>query len=802
MHRLVFFVLLLSAASSLGAQELVNITISADPLGPYFEVDGRQYNRPATFLWPKGSKHIVIVPVLNNLDPAAVGPCSQPGSSGSAVQYDFTCTTRYTFGGWSDNTGLLATGTAPAITVTADPKVTSLKATFSVEHKLALRFFDTGSTSTPATCAAPGDAAAVPTVRPGVVYVNGTCYWGNAEIWLTSGPLTLNAFPYPGFVFTGWNVLSGAGSSFLSTSNMSIHGGVTLTPIFAPGKRVTFLTEPRGLQVLIDRTPTPTSPNSPCSPAAILPPLPPSPQRGICPGEFDFAEGSKHVLGAPSPQTDSTGVSWIFDSWSAGGGQNTDYTAVAVNVPETITAKFVRGARIALQTVPNDLKLMVDGRDNWSSYNFIWGVGSKHAVAAPAEQVGRNGRRYAFKGWSNGGSTEQELTIEPSALESGLRLIATYDLLNRAVVQSNTPGVKLRVDGADCTSPCTVDKPAGTEVRISAPAVVPVSEVTRRDFIGWNDVASAERTITLDRDHQTVQALYRTAHKLMTAVDPAEGATLVVSPPSSDGFFPADSEVTLSVETRPGFKFRRWDGDVQGTWSQAVVLMAAPQVVRALLDTVPYIAPAGVKNAVYGDHLAPYYEVGPSSPLAQTIAGVSVLVADRILGLAFVSPQQINAILPSDLPEGPYTLTVQVAGQADITADFAIVRNAPGLFSNLVDSRAYAVALHEDGTPVAASSPAKKNEEVTLLGTGFGPYDRPVVEGFPVADRPVINLADALEISANDLRLQPLWSGPAPGFIGVSATRFRVPADLPAGLAELRVDVNGTSSNTVALPIE
>ena len=70
-----------------------------------------------------------------------------------------------------------------------------------------------------------------------------------------------------------------------------------------------------------------------------------------------------------------------------------------------------------------------------------------------------------------------------------------------------------------------------------------------------------------------------------------------------------------------------------------------------------------------------------------------------------------------------------------MTGQFNVIRNAPGLFANNVDSKRYAVAFHQDGTAVTVASPAKRTEIVTVLGTGFGPYNRRVPEGFAVPDR-------------------------------------------------------------------
>ena len=105
-------------------------------------------------------------------------------------------------------------------------------------------------------------------------------------------------------------------------------------------------------------------------------------------------------------------------------------------------------------------------------------------------------------------------------------------------------------------------------------------------------------------------------------------------------------------------------------------------------------------------------------------------INNSILPLLFVSPQQINAQLPSSLTDGTYTLEVQNTGQPEISGTLTVARNAPGLFPSVVGSTAYAMAFHADGSMVTTTSPAAAGETISFLGTGFGPYKTPVFDGF------------------------------------------------------------------------
>ena len=136
--------------------------------------------------------------------------------------------------------------------------------------------------------------------------------------------------------------------------------------------------------------------------------------------------------------------------------------------------------------------------------------------------------------------------------------------------------------------------------------------------------------------------------------------------------------------------------------------------------------------------------------MAQSLGGVTVTSGDRILPLFFVSPTQINFLLPADFPVGPAGLTLSASGQADLRAAFTVVRNAPGLFQQTVDGLSFALAVHEDGSTVSLAAPAKSGELLTVYGTGFGPTDRLRPAGFAIPAQPPFQVTDLVNVSIGD----------------------------------------------------
>ncbi len=795
--------------SSVDAQGVGSVHIAATHRLAKFIVDGQVYYGQQTFLWTYGTAHILEFPLRDD-----------------GFQYADSESTRFTFSGWTDGRSLLQ-GAGRAVTVTAGPQITQFIANVAAVHRIPVLFYGQYPPGpldrvSPTSCASPGDGPP-DEARVGIVIVAGACLWNSAELWLAEGTHIINAFPYPGYVFEGVKVY-GPGTNFLSS--VELRGPATVHVQFSRGKRVRFLTEPMGLRVLVDRTETPTAIRQPCPNFQTLPPGAPSRSAPLCFGEFDWALNSTHQIGATSPQFDQDNNMFVFHSFSNGVAENGAYRAGNLD-DETIVARFVRGARVGFLTSPNGLKLNIDGRDNWTSYNFAWATGSKHTATAPAEQVDSRGRRYRFKRWSNDGARSQEITVPEGAAADSVRFTAEYELLSQVTIRSTANGTSVEVDGADCATPCVLDRPDGTRVRVAARQQAPLSDSHRLEFVSWSDGGTLSHEISVaGADARTITLNYRSAYRLSLAADPAAGARFTLDPASPDGFYADGSTVNVAVEALAGFRFRRWAGDLDGTSRVGFLRMTSPHGATALLDRVPFIAPAGIRNAaaetpdavvspyslitIFGENLAAGLEVGPSNPLSQTLGGVTATVGGRILPLLFVSPQQINALLSPDLEEGTHSLTIRW-GTNQIAGTFQVARNAPGLFTapdelkpeGLGAGQPLALGVHDDGQPVTGASPARRGRETTLYGTGFGPLRRLPPFGFQVPDAVEYLLADEVRIVAGETPLEVVWSGAAPGMVGMTAIRVRIPDDFAAGVTvPLKAVVNGRESNAVFLPVE
>ena len=720
--------------------------------GIQFTVDGQPFYGSGTFLWPQGSKHTVTV---------------QP------IEYGNHPKTQYTFAGWTINAAVSQTWSSTTLVVTADPGIPSIVANFNTLYEFDLVFFSCPTDGTP--CLSPGTVFTLPSPCTTPAIQTTSCFVA------AGSAVTLLVQPNPGYIFTGWLTSSGSGNSTQSFANSyTMTGPLSVYPQFILSRPVSVQvsTAPNGLQVLEDHT-------SVSSPANL-----------------EWGTGTVHSVSVASPQTDLTGGSWVFSSWSDGGAQNHNYTVPDGYSTLSLSATFVPAYKITLATNPPGLSLTVNGRTNGPAITFTAAAGTQYQLAAPSSQKDAQGRINQFVSWSNGGAQSQTYT-QPGYDD---RLTATYQTLGHLTLISSPPGLSFIVNGKACVSPCGYDQPPGTQMNITVPASIPLTPASRLDFQGWQDGSSTNRIYTMTSSLQTLSVSYQTMYLVAAASSPTTAGSVLLQPVSPDGFYPANSQLQATVAQNPGFQFRSWQGDLAGAQALASLSISGPKSIGAVFAPVPYLPPAAVQNAagttpmngvapgsivsIYGVNLSSGLLAGPTNPLAQTLSNITATLGSQILPLFFVSPQQINVQLPFETDLGEQLLVLHQTGQPDVNAVFSAVRNAPGLFG----------IAHPDGTAVNATNPAAMGEILTITGTGFGPYDRNPPDGIAIPAGSTFTLLDAVTVTCADVSVTPVSSGPSIDTVGANVIKFEVPGSLPSGTpVPLKVTINGVDSNQLSL---
>src|SRR5271155_2101940 len=143
--------LVLLASGGAWAQSTIGVKVGLSLPGPNFYVDGQVYANAQVFLWPVGSTHVIQFPFSVVM--------------GQTVAYQSSTddTARWSFGGWTDNLGILAAaGSAPVVNLTVLQGMTSVIGNVTELFRLAIIFpTGTGSGGSNTNCSgAPGNPVA------------------------------------------------------------------------------------------------------------------------------------------------------------------------------------------------------------------------------------------------------------------------------------------------------------------------------------------------------------------------------------------------------------------------------------------------------------------------------------------------------------------------------------------------------------------------------------------------------------------------------------------------------------------
>ncbi len=193
--------------------------------------------------------------------------------------------------------------------------------------------------------------------------------------------------------------------------------------------------------------------------------------------------------------------------------------------------------------------------------------------------------------------------------------------------------------------------------------------------------------------------------------------------------------------------------------------------------------------------------VGNQLPVQIPGAGVQVLLSGGTPAhLLFVSPTQINFLVPASRSPGAMSLTVVRDGFAGPSIPLTVADVAPGIFQN----NSLAVATHLDGSVVNENAPAVPGEIIVLYCTGLGqtavPLDtqsdgRLVPLDAPPSTIRIQRFAElAITLAGNGIDPKLiLWAGLTPGFAGLYQVNLQLPDALDTD-PEIRIWIGTQAS--------
>ena len=320
--------------------------------------------------------------------------------------------------------------------------------------------------------------------------------------------------------------------------------------------------------------------------------------------------------------------------------------------------------------------------------------------------------------------------------------------------------------------------------------------------------------------------VYQDASSAMMAISPVNA----VACPSQD---PRFSVTWVSSADAVELRLNTPDGQALGQFSSsgyfdlpklpdgAMIYLVQPSASRVLASVRvsmhsagcndPSIAARGVVNAasfssisfapnslvtVFGTALSSSAAQARSLPLPTSLGGVTVNLSGTLCPILFVSPTQVNFLIPSDTRPGRYVLTI---GQA--STELLITSVAPGIFTvsgTGSGTPAMAVlAVRADGTTINIPTLMCSNGSCNAVPLAI-PEDAQQV--YFVLYGTGIRNAKSISATLGPMTPEVLYFGESPQFAGVDQINLRIANTTRLnGLQSLTIKTESAVSNKVDL---
>lgn len=239
----------------------------------------------------------------------------------------------------------------------------------------------------------------------------------------------------------------------------------------------------------------------------------------------------------------------------------------------------------------------------------------------------------------------------------------------------------------------------------------------------------------------------------------------------------------------------------------------ALQTVSAASFRGPLIASGSIASA-FGRALAPATEAAAALPLPQALGGVRVTVSDQhqreyTAAMLFVSPEQVNFIVPLPLVPGPGAVKVfGPNGELRASGLVQIEQVAPSLFAANFDGKgvaaAVAVRVGPDGRQQVAEvfRCAEQGEACSGLLLDLGADSEQVILSLFGTGIRWNRSLQSVRVTVGGEPADVLYAGSQLHYEGLDQVNVRLPRNLAGrGEVEVELEINGRQANLVTVSV-
>ena len=228
---------------------------------------------------------------------------------------------------------------------------------------------------------------------------------------------------------------------------------------------------------------------------------------------------------------------------------------------------------------------------------------------------------------------------------------------------------------------------------------------------------------------------------------------------------------------------------------------SAAGIVNSATGISNALAPNAIAT-IYGANLS--YTTAAFAPKAAVmpseLAGVRVFVAGMAAALYYVSPQQINFLIPDNLLPADVDLFVAREGTAGPHVKITLHDVGLGLY---LSGPGTVAAVHANGSSISKVRPARPGETVMVLGTGWG-RTNPDVSAIDISMPAQLAQRSAFRVVIAGKALAAAsvsYAGVTPGRPGLYQVKFQLPLQVALN-PEIRVAIGDHASPpNVRLPL-
>lgn len=216
------------------------------------------------------------------------------------------------------------------------------------------------------------------------------------------------------------------------------------------------------------------------------------------------------------------------------------------------------------------------------------------------------------------------------------------------------------------------------------------------------------------------------------------------------------------------------------------------------------LAPGSIA-AAYGNFLLNSSALAGGLPLPISLSGLSLQFGGNLAApLYYVSGAQVNLQVPWELAGQSQTMLAAIlSSEAGAPQTVALVAFSPGIFSVNSQGTGQGAILDPSYKLVDASNPATAGTVILIYCTGLGTVTNQPPTGSPGPANPLARTMTTPTVTIGGATANVLFSGLAPGYVGLYQVNAAVPAASATGPAvPVVISAGGVESNTVTIAVQ